>query len=339
MFDLDALSMTEIIRLQNQLQQALARRFERQAMLVFSDIVGSTAYFARFGDAAGRQLQQLHLDLLTGFVEASGGRIVDTAGDGVFMAFASAESAVHALIDCQQAMATENAARGRQHQFQVRIGMHWGPVLTDGVAVSGDAVNLCARVASSADIGEIRLTRSVFHELERDHRISCRPLGLVPLRDFDSGVDLLALDWRDETLFPCSLRVEETGERIVLPGQDIVSFGRLHESDGVPANDVVLQHPEPALTRRISRWHFELRRFDQGLHLHALSDSDTLVDGLRVEKGVPVLVRAGSRIRVADALTLHLLGASRPSQNADADATLLRVIAPPIESTGPMIEI
>ena len=39
-------------------------RFERRRALVFSDVVGSTPYFARFGDEAGRQLQQRHVDLL-----------------------------------------------------------------------------------------------------------------------------------------------------------------------------------------------------------------------------------------------------------------------------------
>ena len=123
MIDLSALTMTEIIRLQNQLQQELTRRFERQMLLVFSDIVGSTPYFARFGDAAGRQLQQLHFDLLAQCFSASGGRIVDTAGDGAFCAFPSADDAVQGLIVLQLQMARENAARGRQHQMQLRIGM------------------------------------------------------------------------------------------------------------------------------------------------------------------------------------------------------------------------
>ena len=67
-----------------------------------------------------------------------------------------------------------------------------------------------------------------------------------------------------------------------------------------------------------------MRRIDQGLRLHALSDSQTVVDGLRVDKAVPVVMRAGSRIRVADALTLCLLGSSRPALDADADATMVR---------------
>ena len=49
------LSMTEIIRLQNMLSTSLVRRFECHRALVFSDIVGSTPYFARFGDEAGEQ--------------------------------------------------------------------------------------------------------------------------------------------------------------------------------------------------------------------------------------------------------------------------------------------
>ena len=64
MIDLGTLSMTEIVRLQNQLQNELRRRFERTLLMAFSDIVGSTPYFARFGDAVGRQLHQLHFDLL-----------------------------------------------------------------------------------------------------------------------------------------------------------------------------------------------------------------------------------------------------------------------------------
>jgi hypothetical protein len=64
-FNLDSLTLTEIIRLQNQLSAVLARRFERPYALAFSDIVESMAYFARYGDEAGGRLQQQHFDLLT----------------------------------------------------------------------------------------------------------------------------------------------------------------------------------------------------------------------------------------------------------------------------------
>ena len=56
-------------------------------------------------------------------------------------------------------------------------GVHWGPVLTDGVLISGDSANLCARVAASTRVGEIGLTREAFQTLAPQHQLACRPLG------------------------------------------------------------------------------------------------------------------------------------------------------------------
>jgi class 3 adenylate cyclase len=323
MIDFSSLSMTEIIRLQNQLQQELTRRFERSKALVFSDIVGSTSYFARFGDAAGRQLQQLHIDLLVECIAPAGGRVVDTAGDGAFIVFPSAAAAVDGVIAFQGAIGGANESRGRQQQLVVRIGLHWGQVLTDGIAVSGDAVNVCARVAASAQAGEVRLTRAVFQELGREHRLNCRSLGEVPPQGFANEVELLTLDWRDPSLFPRSMSIEETKELVSLPRQDIIAFGRLLEYQGVHANDIVLSHPDPNLQRQISRWHFELRRSEHGMRLIALSDSNTLVDGQRIERGQAAVVRAGTRIRVADVLTLQLMGPERPSSEVEDSSTMM----------------
>lgn len=322
---LQLLSMTEIIRLQNSLQQELNRRFERRMLLVFSDIVGSTPYFARFGDAAGRQLQQLHIDLLEQGTGDAHGRIVDTAGDGVFMVFDDAQPAVDALLVVQRLISHENLSRARAHQLQLRMGLHWGPVLTDGTAVSGDCVNLCSRVAASAAVGEIRLTRAVFQELGSAGRIQCRSVGAVELKGVAQPIELLTLDWRDRSQFPTQLRIEETRELIELPMLDIISFGRLRVHEGMPANDVVLAHPDPLLARHISRWHFELRRGVDGFSMRSLSDSLTEVNNRPTLKGHDVPIRPGARIRLAGALTLVALPPV-PAGTEDAVLTMFRPV-------------
>lgn len=324
MINLSALSMTEIIRLQNELQQELTRRFECSLALVFSDIIGSTSYFSRFGDAAGRQLQQLHFDLLAACIESTGGRIADTAGDGAFLVFPHVTAAVNGIVAFENMMARANETRSHQQQLLVRIGVHWGSVLSDGVAVSGDSVNLCARVCASAGVGEVRLTRAVFHELGREHRLSCRSIGETALHGFDGPVELLTFEWRDESRFPRGVLIEDTSQQIHLPRKDIVTFGRLQDHNGTRANDIVLSHPDPELARQISRWHFELRRSEHGLRLLALSDSVTTVDGRQVARGEAVAVRAGSRIGIADVLTLRLLGPDQRSSEKDSDATMIR---------------
>ncbi|OYV01153.1 MAG: hypothetical protein CFE45_06085 [Burkholderiales bacterium PBB5] len=321
-----ALSLPEILRLQDQLQQELPRRFQRPMALLFTDIVGSTAYFGRFGDVAGRQLQQLHLDLLTPAVQAAGGRIVDTAGDGAFCAFDQADAAAQAVVALEQALATANGQRSREQQLVLRVGLHWGPVLSDGQSVSGDAVNTCARVAASAQPGEVRLTQAAAMALGPAQRRHCRHLGEVALKGLAQPVALLATDWRDPYRFPRQLRVEDTGELLTIPGQDRVTLGRQAESGAAAAADLALSHPDPRLTRLISRAHFELQRTADGLLLRALSSQTTAVDGQPLAPGEALPVYAGSRIAVAGVLTL-LLQAEPPGalalQGGDGDATML----------------
>jgi class 3 adenylate cyclase len=302
------LSMTEIIRLQDRLSQDLKRRFEQRLALGFSDMVGSTPYFVRFGDEAGRKLQQRHFDFVHQALNASDGRIVDTAGDGVFMVFPSVEAAAHAFIGLQSGISEDNVTRPRDQQLQVRMGFHYGPVLTDGNHVTGDAVNLASRVAGSGTAGEIRLTRDAFRELSNPaYRMACRPLGPVPIKGILHPLDLLALIWRERGLYPDAIRIHETAEEIPLPTQDVITFGRLAEADGAAGNDIVLSLGDEEQTRKISRWHFELRRHPDGFKLRPVSDQITEVDGQVIAKGSEAPIRPGTRVRVARAATLEFL--------------------------------
>ncbi|MGC4122613.1 MAG: adenylate/guanylate cyclase domain-containing protein [Myxococcales bacterium] len=307
--DLEKLSLTEIIRLQNQLSQVLSRRFEKQVAVAFSDIVGSTPYFARWGDEAGRKLQQLHTDLLQAAIKPYEGRIVDTAGDGAFTAFPKVDSALEGLIDFLKTLSRENAVRTREHQLNVRIGIHFGPALTDGVMVSGDSVNLAARVTSTAEPGEIRLTREAHREISQPaRRIACKSLPPATLKGISRPVELLLMDWRDRSIFPTGFKIEETGEELALPDQDIICFGRLVEHNGQAANDIVLSLPDKMHAKQISRWHFELRRRADGLVLRSVSDSVTEVDGVAIPKGAEAKVKPRTSVKVARVMTLTFQG-------------------------------
>ena len=335
MLDLNTLSMTEIIRLQNRLRQELSRRFEHQMLMVFSDIVGSTPYFARFGDDVGRQLHQLHFDLLEQSFAGSRGRVVDRVGDGAFCVFPSAADGALGVQAFHRAMTLENARRARAHHLMVRIGLHWGTVLTDGQDVAGDAVHIAARVSKVAEPGSVLITEQVFRELGPEMRLFCRTAGARELKGVSERYELLEMDWRDPQAFPRRLVIQETGMEHALPLQDVVAFGRLAEHDGRPANDIVLHHPKPELARRISRWHFELRRQPDGLRLRALSNDATLLDGQPVIAGADVPVRAGAVIRVADTLTLRLLSGVGADLDETSNTTLLGTAFKPPPRSAP----
>jgi class 3 adenylate cyclase len=319
--DPGSLTMTEIIRLQTMLSQELTRRFERTVALVFTDIVESTRYFAQFGDEAGGRLQQLHFDQLEHSVSAHRGRIVDKAGDGAFVVFDSAIDAARAMVHLQRLLSTENQTRPRAHQVNVRIGMHWGPVLTDGDVVTGDSVNLSARIAASAQPGQIRLSRELSTQLDLDQRQSCRPLPSVPLKGITRPVELLDLPWRDSTRFPGQVLIHESGECLNLPPLDTLCFGRGEASQAPGIHDIVLAVPDAMATRQISRRHFELYSRAEGYVLKAVSSQPTEVDGVVIQRDQEWPITPGSVVRLARVATLEFLSTS-PADREEADGTM-----------------
>lgn len=315
----NSLSMTEIVRLQDTLSRALVRRFEKKLALAFSDVCGSTAYCARYGNEAGQQLQQRHVDLVRRVVAEAEGRIVDTAGDGAFLCFPTLDGAARALIELQRTIALDNDGRPLEHRLATRIGLHFGPVLSDGAQVSGDAVNFSARVAASAGPSEIRLSLPAYHELsDVALRLRCRKQKSALLKGVPEPVELLVLDWLDPAIFPAAVRIEGGGEQ-KLPSREIIRFGRLKEQDGEAANDVLLEATDPAVSSRISRWHFELHRSATGYWLRSVSISPTEVDGRSLQKGETAPIRPGSTVRVGGVLTLEFVGDRRAAH----DATLM----------------
>ncbi len=313
-----SLGMTEIIRLQSMLSLALHQRFERKAAVAFSDIVGSTQYFASFGDEAGRGLQQRHVDLVQRALAGSGGRVVDTAGDGAFLCFPDVDSAIQSLVTLMRLTAADNADRERDEHLAIRIGIHHGSVLTDGVLVTGEVVNICARVAASADPGEIRLTRDAFHAcVDTRYRSRCRALPPATVKGVTCPLEVLSLCWHEDDVFPTRVRFD-TGEQRALPDRDVISFGRLREGASAPANDIVLQCADPTLTRAISRWHFQLVRRAHGFAVRALADAPTEVNGRVLAKGEEVPIWPGDSVRVSKVLTLWF-----EAPDNDSDHTIL----------------
>jgi class 3 adenylate cyclase len=320
--DFDSLGLTDIIRLQNQLSATLARRFERPLALGFSDIVESTGYFARFGAEAGRRLEQRHLDLLSRTAHDSGGRIIDTAGDGAFLCFPQVHSCVEAFSKCHQSLAKDNCLTAKEHQLLIRTAVHWGTVLTDDVIVTGDAVNLCARLVATTNPGMIRISKAAFMELPNHDRLHCRPLPPISLKGIPEPVEIMEFQWRDTRGLPSMVLIEETGERFMLPDQPIITFGRLREMNGARANDVVLTLQDTNLAQQLSRWHFELRREGNFFLLRSVSNQPTEVNRKVVARGEEYPVHTGDVIRLSDVMTLHL--ASGDPSNSEDDETISR---------------
>ena len=177
-----------------------------------------------------------------------------------------------------------------------------GSVVLAGRACEGKAALV---LRGRARVRAHSLTRPG-EELPPELRIRCRSLPEVRLKGYPLPVRPIVLDWRDPDKVPSRLFVVETGQRIGLPNKDTISVGRLATHDGRAANDVVLHHPDPTSSSRISRWHFQLERVADGMQVRQLSRGRTEVDGRPLQRGEVATVTPGSELVVAGVLHLRL---------------------------------
>ncbi len=109
-------------------------------------------------------------------VTQHGGRVVDTAGDGVLAAFPSVVEAVVAAVGIQRELGGRNADLPADRRMAFRLGVHLGDILSSEGAVYGDGVNLAARLEALAEPGGICISGDVYNQVH--HRLD---LGYVPL--------------------------------------------------------------------------------------------------------------------------------------------------------------
>ncbi|MEP6807482.1 MAG: adenylate/guanylate cyclase domain-containing protein [Chloroflexota bacterium] len=149
--------------------------------IVFADVTGSTALGEQLDPESMRSLMSRYFDAARQVMERHGGTVEKFIGDAVMAVFGipvlhedDALRAVRAAADLRDAVAglSESVAAERGIEFSVRIGVNTGEVVvgdpTSGqTMVTGDPVNVAARLEQAAPPGEILLGAST-HQLVRD---------------------------------------------------------------------------------------------------------------------------------------------------------------------------
>ena len=120
---------------------------------MFTDIVGSTNLAELLGNDGWDQLLKWHDEALRSQFARSGGEVVNSTGDGFFIAFESARQALDCAIAIQQTLAAHRRSTG--FAPSVRIGLHVAEANRHGDDYSGMGVHVAARVAALGGAGDI----------------------------------------------------------------------------------------------------------------------------------------------------------------------------------------
>src|SRR5688572_15228210 len=134
----------------------------RLAVLLFTDLVGSTELKTRLGAGAYSRLLSRHDALFKqSLSEIASAEVINDTGDGYLLAFATASDAVRFALRMQKAMHDEP---WEPQPLRVSIGVHLGEI-TDVADASGRpriiglAIDLAGRLTALATAGQILLTR------------------------------------------------------------------------------------------------------------------------------------------------------------------------------------
>ncbi len=162
------------------------------AAIMFTDLVGFTAYTDVHGDLAAVEL----LDRQSSIVDselAGRGRIVKELGDGLMLWFETGRTGVEAACDI---LAAVTAARDAdKFLLAVRMGMHAGEVVERGDDFVGQTVNIAARVAELAGPGELLVTEQVVRSIEGDRQHgSFRAVGPTRVKGVGEAIWLHRLE-------------------------------------------------------------------------------------------------------------------------------------------------
>ncbi|MEO8247350.1 MAG: adenylate/guanylate cyclase domain-containing protein [Chloroflexota bacterium] len=168
------------------------RQARKTVSVVFCDLAHSTELGERLDPEALRRVMKRYFDAMRSVLERHGGTVEKFIGDAVMAVFGvpqlhedDALRAVRAADEMRQALDRLNEQLSAELgiTISVRIGVNTGPVVTvqggQGL-VTGDAVNVAARLEQAAEPGTILLGQSTYH-LVRD-AVSVEPIDALSVK-------------------------------------------------------------------------------------------------------------------------------------------------------------
>ena len=151
-----------------------ASEVRKTVTVIFCDVTGSTALGERLDAEALRRVMMRYFDAMTQAIERHGGTVEKFIGDAVMAVFGiptthedDAIRAVRAADDMREGLRLLNKELERDHgaTLECRIGVNTGEVVagdasTRQALITGDTVNVAARLEQGAAPGEVLIAES-----------------------------------------------------------------------------------------------------------------------------------------------------------------------------------
>jgi len=168
------------------------------AAILAADIAGYSRLMGQDEATTVRELKS-HQAVILPMVASHGGRIMDTAGDGILAVFRSVIGAVRCAVEIQTVMMARNKDMPENRRMLFRIGINIGDVIHDGARVYGDGINVAARLEALAAPGGIYVSQAVHDQVRDRLDLAFEDLGERNLKNIARPVRVYRLRTREES--------------------------------------------------------------------------------------------------------------------------------------------
>jgi class 3 adenylate cyclase len=158
---------------------------------VFTDIVGSTRLAEELGNDAWERVLRWHDDVLRDAFARHGGTVVNSTGDGFFVAFGTAAAAIRSAIEIQRALAERRDEDPATPS--VRIGVHTADAVMRGSDYSGIGVHVASRLGDLAEGDRVLVSADALAEAPDVAVANARELTV---RGVSAPIRVADVDWR-----------------------------------------------------------------------------------------------------------------------------------------------
>jgi TolB-like protein/class 3 adenylate cyclase len=159
----------------------------RLAAILAADIAGYSRLMHEDETSTVRDLKA-HQSVVLPLIAQHGGRIIDTAGDGILAEFPSVVGATACAIEIQSVMAARNESVPEHRRMRFRMGLNLGDVVHDDTRIYGDGINIAARLEALADPGGVLVSRTVYEQVHGKLPVAFEDTGEHRLKNINEPV-------------------------------------------------------------------------------------------------------------------------------------------------------
>jgi class 3 adenylate cyclase len=229
---------------------------DQELAIVFADVVGSTHLYEAMGDDRARETVQRCLEVMKEATEQFGGNVIKTMGDEVMSTFISSDDAMNASAQMHQRITNNPGIGDLGTNVAIRIGSHYGPVVTENRDISGLAVHTANKMTSQAKAGQILITAATVEQLSGEWQGLVRQIDVAAVRGRADELAVFEVLWQPEeatSMLPAvnvAAKLRPTAQRLRLCYQDSevlvdqstatdVTMGRADENDLVIKGNLI----------------------------------------------------------------------------------------------------